>query len=485
MQTDAQGKTRISTNRLIAWALGFAVVFIVAISMVAASGEADPTAVDPGAQSKVTSIVNASVIVFREGLEAVLIFAAITASFLGTRQGYRRPVVLGVASAFLATVLTWFVMTSVVQSLPLSNDVLLALTGLVAVVVLLLVMNWFFHKVYWTDHIKDLNSRKRDLVTSSEGGEKVKYWGFVALGFTAVYREGFEVVLFLQNLNLVAGGGAVFMGTLLGLIGTAIVGFLTFFLHHKLPYKKMLVLTGVLLGVVLVVMIGGSARTLQTLGVIGNHPLPFTTPDWWARWFEVVPTYETVGIQVLAGLFVVGSYYGAEWWSKEKRRRARVAMAPAADVTTTAAVLANVAAPLTVDHDATICGVATEPEFVRVPHVDEASVPTPAPVHASMPVTVRSAVAAASQELPPLGWNAAPLADPFAAPAVVAEHAPSSSAPAAPRVSPASEAAAVRTTTPFASLDLRPELQHRSTIAGSRPAPFASARAPFGARSDA
>ena len=78
MLTDAHGKTRISTNKLIAWALGFAIVFIIAVSMVASSGEADPTAVDPGAQSKVTSIVNASVIVFREGLEAVLIFAAIT-----------------------------------------------------------------------------------------------------------------------------------------------------------------------------------------------------------------------------------------------------------------------------------------------------------------------------------------------------------------------------------------------------------------------
>ncbi|MBC7461884.1 MAG: FTR1 family protein, partial [Thermoleophilia bacterium] len=379
MLTDAHGKTRISTNKLIAWALGFAIIFIIAVSMVASSGEADPTAVDPGAQSKVTSVVNASVIVFREGLEAVLIFAAITASFLGTRQGYRKPVVLGVAAAFAATVLTWFLMTTVVQSLPLSDDVLLALTGIIAVVVLLLVMNWFFHKIYWTEHIKELNTKKRDLVTSSEGGEKIKYWGFVALGFTAVYREGFEVVLFLQNLNLVAGGGAVFMGSLLGLIGTAIVGFLTFFLHHKLPYKKMLVLTGVLLGIVLVVMIGGSARTLQTLGVIGTTPLPFSTPDWWARWFEVVPTYETIGIQLLAALFVVGSYYGAEWWSKEERRRARVAMAPASDVTTTAAVLVSVAAPLTVDHDSTICGVPTEPEFVRVPRVEVAAAPGAAP----------------------------------------------------------------------------------------------------------
>jgi high-affinity iron transporter len=323
MKVDGNGRSKVSTNRLIAWSIGLALVFVIAVSMVASSSNADPTDVAPGSQSLVTSVVNASVIVFREGLEAVLIFAAITASFLGARQQYRRPVMLGVGAAFVATVVTWFVMVAVVGSLPVSEDMLLAITGVAAVVVLLLVMNWFFHKVYWTDHIKELNSKKKGLVQASESGGGTKYWGFVALGFTAVYREGFEVVLFLQNLNIVAGGKAVFLGVLFGLAGTVAVGFLTFYLHHKLPYKRMLVLTGVLLGMVLVVMVGGSARTLQALGALPTTPLGVSFPDWWARWFEVVPTVETVLIQVIAAIFVVGSYYAAEWWSKEKRRRAR------------------------------------------------------------------------------------------------------------------------------------------------------------------
>ncbi len=339
MKTDAAGRTRISTNTLIAWSVGFAILFLIAISIVASSSNPDPTDVAPGSQSLATSITNASVIVFREGLEAVLIFAAITASFLGSRQQYRRPVTMGVAAAFGATVLTWFVMTTVLGALPVSEDVLLAITGIAAVVILLLVMNWFFHKVYWTDHIKELNSKKRDLVDASEAGDSIKYWGFFALGFTAVYREGFEVVLFLQNLNIVAGTAAVMWGVLIGLAGTAVVGFLTFFAHHKLPYKRMLVLTGVLLGIVLVVMIGGSARTLQSLGILSTTPLPFDTPDWWARWFEIVPTWETVAIQLLAAAFVMGSYYAAEWWSKEKRRRARAtAPVPVATATATATV---------------------------------------------------------------------------------------------------------------------------------------------------
>ncbi|MCW2922326.1 MAG: iron permease [Thermoleophilia bacterium] len=365
MKTDADGRTRISTNTLIAWSVGFAILLLIAISLVAASSNPDPTDVAPGSQSLATSITNASVIVFREGLEAVLIFAAITASFLGARQQYRRPVTQGVAAAFGATVLTWFVMTALLGALPVSEDVLLAITGIAAVVILLLVMNWFFHKVYWTDHIKELNSKKRSLVDASETGDSIKYWGFFALGFTAVYREGFEVVLFLQNLNIVAGAAAVMWGVLIGLAGTAVVGFLTFFAHHKLPYKRMLVLTGVLLGIVLVVMIGGSARTLQSLGILSTTPLPFDTPDWWARWFEIVPTWETVTIQLLAAAFVMGSYYAAERWSKEKRRRANAAVAPAFIRQQPTAARVHAATATLPDLARRAPGVASSPAAVR------------------------------------------------------------------------------------------------------------------------
>ena len=401
MRTDVDGKSRISTNRLIAFSIGFAVLLIVAISMVASSGNPDPTDVAPGEQSLVTSITNASVIVFREGLEAVLIFAAITASFLGSRQQYRRPVATGVAAAFGATVLTWFVMTTLLGALPLSEDALLAITGIAAVVILLLVMNWFFHKVYWTDHIKELNSRKRELVDASETGESIKYWGFFALGFTAVYREGFEVVLFLQNLNIVAGSTAVLWGVLIGLAGTTAIGFLTFYAHHKLPYKRMLVLTGVLLGIVLVVMIGGSARTLQALGIISTTPLPFDLPDWWARWFEVVPTYETVTIQILAAAFVVGSYYAAEWWSKEKRRRAKHAAAVHSIADSTPAT-----APASPQNQAVHPAVAIPRPFAGANHISA------------------DRVLSATASLPELAWRAPNVAgSPAAVRAVERAHA--------------------------------------------------------------
>ena len=136
--------------------------------------------------------------------------------------------------------------------------------------------------------------------------------GLIALGFTSVYREGFEVVLFLQNLQLQSGTGTVLEGVAIGLAGTAIVGLLTFWLHHKLPYRKMLILTGVLVAGVLVVMIGGTALSFADLGWIGKHPTPFSVPEWMGSWFEIYPYWETIGAQVLAAALVVGSYVLAE-----------------------------------------------------------------------------------------------------------------------------------------------------------------------------
>ena len=184
-------------------------------------------------------------------------------------------------------------------------------------------MNWFFHKVYWTKWIGKRNAqRKRVLARGAEAECSARQViGLVALGFSSVYREGFEVVLFLQNLQLQAGTATVLEGVAIGLAATVAVGIATFFLQQKLPYKRMLVVTGVMLGVVLVVMVGGSARTLQDVGWLSRTNMGVQFPGWWARWFELVPTWETVGAQVFAGVAVVGSYFAAEWLKVRRPRR--------------------------------------------------------------------------------------------------------------------------------------------------------------------
>ncbi len=88
-------------------------------------------------------------------------------------------------------------------------------------------MNWFFHKIYWTGWISAHNKRRRSLTNGPDAGRRALL-GLALLGFTAVYREGFEVVLFLQNLRITAGSRAVLEGVALGLALTVAVGVVTF-----------------------------------------------------------------------------------------------------------------------------------------------------------------------------------------------------------------------------------------------------------------
>ena len=87
-----------------------------------------------------------------------------------------------------------------------------------------------------------------------------------------------------------------------------------FHLHRRLPYRKMLVLTGVLVGVVLVVMIGGTALTLLRARLDpAASAAVHASRSGSASWFEIYPYYETIAAQLFAAAFVVGSYYLAEY----------------------------------------------------------------------------------------------------------------------------------------------------------------------------
>jgi high-affinity iron transporter len=269
--------------------------------------------------SPTVAFLDIGVLVFREGLECILVLAAITASMIGARQAHRRPVALGAGVAFGATLVTWLIAVRIVGSL--SDNVpaldLQAATGLLAVIVLLVIMNWFFHKIYWGGWIRAHNRRRKSLLATDpakKNGHSRLWWGLVLLGFTSLYREGFEVVLFLQSYNLRLGGGVVFKGALLGLVLSGIVALLTFVLQQRLPYRKMLITTGVLLGAVLLVMVGEQAQEMQLAHWISQTEIPWLTnalPAWLGMWFAVFPTYETLIAQGLAAVLVIGSYFAA------------------------------------------------------------------------------------------------------------------------------------------------------------------------------
>lgn len=284
--------------------------------------------------SRTSAVINSAILVFREGLETILVLAAVMASFLGDNRVYRRPVAIGGGFGLAATIATWFAAIWIIGQFGGSGLTLQAATGIPAIVVLLLVMNWFFHRVYWTGWISHHHKRRRGLLSSGDGaGMRRVLLGFGLLGFTSIYREGFEVVIFLQNLRVTFGSSVVLEGVALGSLFTGAVGVLTFALHQKLPYKKLLIITGGMLLVVLFVMVGEEVNEMQLAGWLGSTPIGVNLPGWAGQWFSLFPNVQTIVAQVGAVLVVVGSYLAAQYlrvWRPRRRgqREARLAEHP-------------------------------------------------------------------------------------------------------------------------------------------------------------
>ena len=299
--------------RAVLWMVGILALAALTWAGITAAGSPDPTAAET---TPAVAVLDTAVLVFREGLECVLVLAALTAGMAGTVRSVRNPIVGGVVIGLFATVATWLLAVGIVEKLMESIPALevQAATGLLAIVVLLVIMNWFFHKVYWGGWIAMHHRRKKSL-TSGNRNKAAMLFGLAALGFTSVYREGFEIVLFLQSYRLKWGSEIVLLGALVGLVLTAGVGVLAFIAQRRLPYRRMLVVTGILLGFVLLVMVGEQAFEMQQA-----HWIPTTTiswlvpylPAWTGVWFSLFPSAETLIAQGLAAVIVIGSFFGAQ-----------------------------------------------------------------------------------------------------------------------------------------------------------------------------
>jgi high-affinity iron transporter len=336
--TTAPGKRLHEKTSFYVWTV---VVLAIALTAVilgwhASGGTTDPTNLPPGRSlSHTTVVINSAILVFREGLETILVLAAITASFLGANKVYRRPVVAGGSFALLASVGTWFLVVWFIGQFHGGEFDVQAATGLPALIVLLIVMNWFFHKVYWTGWISNHHKRRRSLLSSDpETNQRRMLLGLALLGFTSVYREGFEIVIFLQNLRELYGSSVVLEGVAIGLLFTSAAGILTFGLHQRLPYRRLLIITGVMLLFVLFVSVGEQVNEMQLAGWIGTTEIHgLHIPDWMGTWFSLFNNWETFIGQGLALLLVVGSYVGAQYmrvWRPRRRGQAaaRIADAP-------------------------------------------------------------------------------------------------------------------------------------------------------------
>lgn len=248
---------------------------------------------------------NAFIVLVREGLEAVLLVAALLGylAAVGAGRKARSQIYGGVAAGVAATLATWGVATLLVPIGGGSRELVEGITGLLAVAVLLYVSNWLFQKTYvhdWKDYLRQHLGRA---VTAGSG------LAMGSLAFAAVYREGFETVLFYQALLFDAGPRAVLAGAVPGaiLIGALGVGIIR--LGVKLPLARMFAFTNAILLYLAFTFVGKGLYNLQEAGVFTPHALPaFPDGPVLRQLLGLYPLVETTLAQLLFAAVVAATY---------------------------------------------------------------------------------------------------------------------------------------------------------------------------------
>jgi high-affinity iron transporter len=258
--------------------------------------------------SPTAAVIGAIFIVAREGLEAVVILAALLAGLRGPENAeIRKRIGAGAWLALGVTAVIFVASRTLLQGLSHYGETLEAVISVLAVVVLLIVTNWVFHKYYWTGW----NARLRTLSKAAQRQQQTRWesLALVGVGFVTIFREGFETTLFMQSLIFEAGMRPVLLGLAIGGLFIGVVGYAVFSIGAKLPYRRMLVITGVLVIFVLFTFIGSTVRLFQTVGWLPVHPIPgLELPTWMGVWLGLYPTWE--GLLIPFGTF---AYVGGMW----------------------------------------------------------------------------------------------------------------------------------------------------------------------------
>jgi high-affinity iron transporter len=231
----------------------------------------------------------------REGLEAILIVGALMA-FLAKMGATdrRRHVHAGVLAAIAASLLTALALETVFHLSRAHQEVLEGLTMVIATAVLFYVSYWLLSKMEvmkWSHFVK---SKVHHAVTSGSA------LALATAAFLAVYREGFETVLFYKALLIsagpVAGLGPVLGGMLVGALLLVVIYVAVNRFGMRLPLKPFFAVTSAFLYYMAFVFAGAGIAELQEGGV-----LPMTPVSWAPRLpaLGVHPTVETLATQAL------------------------------------------------------------------------------------------------------------------------------------------------------------------------------------------
>jgi high-affinity iron transporter len=242
--------------------------------------------------SATTLAMSALVILLREGLEAVLIVAAII-SFLvrAERRDALIYVHLGWILALVLGIITWFVALHFISISGAQRELTEGVAALLAAAILLYVGFWLHGKAYAQRWQAFIAKQVRGML------DKRTLWALVLLSFLAVYREVFETVLFYQALWTQAGTEgrlAVLGGFVAGAVLLVLLSGLIFYYSIRIPIKFFFGTTSILLALLAVVLAGKGIGALQEAGLIPVDPVTFPN----VPALGIYPNWQVLAIQV-------------------------------------------------------------------------------------------------------------------------------------------------------------------------------------------
>jgi len=326
------------------------------------------TGLDQGERELTTALspfnlfLQSLVILLREGLEAILIIGALIAFLLKTKaEERRRDVHIGVGAALVASVLTALALETIFQISRAHQEMLEGFTMLAAMAVLFYVSYWLLSKMEAARWNRFVKGKVQEAVA---GGSAL---ALPSVAFLAVYREGFETVLFYKALVVSAGAGAQTLMPVIGGIATGALALAAVYIAInrygvRIPLKPFFGITSGFLLYMAFVFAGKGIVELQDSGLIGA-----TIVSWAPRLptFGIYPTFESLIIQALLVLLI----FGALGWTFVLAPRLSRAATPAppapANVERLDPVAANIDLLRSVDRmDADLAAVRAE--LVRI-----------------------------------------------------------------------------------------------------------------------
>lgn len=268
--------------------------------------ESERIVIGTGTLAPSIAFTSSFVIIFREGLESVLILGAIMTYLEASRNSqFKKYIYYGIIAAFGATAVTWIIASYIIEISGANRELIEAIAALSATAVLFYVSFWVLNKI---EHKKWMEFVKAKVWQATTTGSVMV---FVMLSFFTVYREGFETVLFYQAMSGFAKHmeGFVGLGFVFGIVSLLGIYYIMRKLGKKLPLRALFGLTMGVGAYLSIAFLGNAIRELQVLeivpytGMIGIIPrLDINL----AAMTGIYPTLETViGQIILLSIYLI------------------------------------------------------------------------------------------------------------------------------------------------------------------------------------